>query len=77
MVENPTSFTILFNLLTCNLPNHLPFSDQFLQQPILEDVMLTVNVHRGMISRHAQSYLVIDYICVIFFTALEGSFLVG
>jgi hypothetical protein len=50
MVENPINFTILFDLPTSNFPTHNPFSNQFLQQPILEDAMLTVNFHRGSIS---------------------------
>ena len=50
MVENPISFTILFDLLTSNFPSHHPFSNQFFQQFILKDAVLTVNFHRGTIS---------------------------
>jgi hypothetical protein len=45
MIENPISFTILFDPLTSDLPRHHPFSNQFLQQFILKDAMLTVNFH--------------------------------
>jgi len=57
MVENPMGFTILFYLLTNNFPVHLPFSNQFLEQFILKDAMLTVNFHGGMIGRHVQRHL--------------------
>jgi hypothetical protein len=46
MVKNPICFTVLLDVLTNDLAIHVPFSNQLIQQPILEDAMLTVNFHR-------------------------------
>ena len=52
MIENPVSVAILLELLPRNSPGHLPISNESLQQFILEDVMLTINLQFGVISRH-------------------------
>lgn len=52
MVKNPVSVAILLELLPRNSPRHLPISNEFLQQFILEDVMLAINLQFGMVSRH-------------------------
>lgn len=52
MVKNPVRVAILLELLPRNSPGHLPISNEFLQQFILEDVMLAINLQFGMVSRH-------------------------
>jgi len=43
MIKNPVSVAILLELLPRDSPGYIPISNEFLQQFILEDVMLTIN----------------------------------
>src|SRR5439155_23424488 len=69
MIENPVGVAILLGLLPRNSSCHLPISNESLQQFILEDVMLTINLQFGVISRH----LPCDTVCGLRLYSLSRS----